>query len=326
MLLVDTPGIVHVKASSPEFKLQAALANLIDQRNVALPELFAFALYVLAQKPNMPALKQTLARDLPDTQGRQQGAIDYRAGPEVSLQDAYAARRVAKCVLQAIAEAEQQQHAWPASAAAHECSEGGRFSRTQPGHDRWQPAGSSEAPQNADAVREMRHAATRAQSMHSCNEHVQHRASTSKLAERLRKPRRAHELLEAMGMQQLSAEIQNSGQPAAARHTQPLGIDRNLEPEDKKRDSTAARHTPEACGYIAADVHIRKGQWDAFDLQQWQYCSELVLQKLLNKHQASDTAAVNAAMERVLRLLRQGALGQLMFQDVPSQRKQGQGG
>lgn len=63
--------------------------------------------------------------------------------------------------------------------------------------------------------------------------------------------------------------------------------------------------------------------WEAYRGDVWHACAAATLQRLLGRegqHVAEEEAREHAAMERIVRLVRSGAFGPLLFEGGPSAR------
>ena len=315
VILVDTPGIMLPRLKESAFAWRAALLGLIPDHRVSLPGLFAFALYVLAQEPNVTELKVTLGKEvLPIDSERRDGQRHDRG---VRLQDAFSARKVAKQALQAIASVshlreEAAQRLLGAAAAGGAPAE----VSIEQGLRTAQQTCSSMARPEPGGIVEARSAETR---------DVQSRRSGAHAAA----PRTAADMLALMQAEAPggacegqhtehvgAATAHTRAQDAAARCTATSVRSRTLSDSVSVRQG-AARAAEDGDGRSRRKAV--PGVWEPFEAAIWHACAHDMLERMLTTHAAHATmydARCNDAMQRVVRLVRAGALGALLFEGL----------
>jgi 50S ribosome-binding GTPase len=320
-VMMDTPGVITARIASSRFALRAALAGLIDEKHVALEDLFAFALYVLAQEPNVTELKVTVAHKVPPAAGAHKRQQHARGGagvrrPAVALRDAYGARRVAKCVLQAQSDVAHLRagdthrahgSAWPGQEEAH----GGRSRQVQS-----EIAGGRAHAGRPVAQREMGDA----------------RASDDGAPPAV--PNVARDLLAQMGRGESATE-------RTATHQVVGSLASAASRSGRSPDAAALSDEAASSASVIAAAPVRPSEasaaqqstarvlnvlpaWEAFEPDVWHACGHALLQRLLRAGALEDPAVVRSAMERVVRLTREGALGRLLFEGRPGLAQQEQ--
>lgn len=295
MLLIDTPGVMLPRLTASLFAYRVALAGLVQETNVQLSELFAFTLYVLAQSPNKSQLKAVLAEPLPDP-GAPDGSKPA-AGTQATIRWAYASKRFAKCALQAIDEVLEvhSQHSMANDGAAdvwsrhHRSCDDVSDSEVGPG-DRLLNQ------RSIGAVRDRQHG---------------HGSALQQLRSSKR-PRLAGEYL---------ALLQSRGDPGS---NSTMRDARSVDPVKCTAGADTVEQPP-CMGASGAKNMWRhraplSGVWGHFDDRLWSACGELLLRKLIKPsmpHGRWEPPAevLNVAMERLVRLVRAGHLGKLVFEE-----------
>lgn len=295
MLLIDTPGVMLPKLTASTFAYRVALAGLVQEARVPLSDLFAFTLYVLSQSPNKSQLKAVLAEALPKQHG-QEGSKPA-AGTQATIRRAYASKRFAKCILQAIDEVleiRSKQDVLTAAEAEPDIWSQHRSS-CDPVNDSEAHPGSpqlNQGPSGGGAVRQVEHAA------------VLQQLSANK------RPRLAGEYL---------AMLQSSSDPRESQ-----GDTLSANPFKCTADANTAGQLPAVAASSSRNIQQLgaplSGGWVQFEDRVWSACGEILLRKLIKPsrpvpHWEPPPKQAQAAMEKVLRLVRAGHLGKLVFEE-----------
>lgn len=321
LILVDTPGIMLPRLKESAFAWRAALLGLIPDGRVSLPSLFAFTLFVLAQEPNLTELKATLSTEVLPIDSERRGGQRHERG--VRLQDAFSARRVAKQALQAIASVSQlrveaEQHRLnEVNAGAEVQRAGGRPQRFLGQQDAALAGPNPARPASALAPGS------------SAGAHELESRDGAPLGQRGAAPKTAADMLALM---QADAPPVACGRQSAQQPAVPVGSSiRDLavwEPQPGSASTHAAvgaaRDRDGDAQRSEASPRQRKrppGVWEPFHAGVWQACAGDMLDRMLAAgagHAPTYDARCNDAMQRVVRLVRAGALGALLFEGMPA--------
>jgi hypothetical protein len=354
VLLVDTPGIMLPKLTDSAFAYRAVLAGLVDEKRVNLQKLFAFTLYVLGREPNTRQLRMVLARPLPDSQEQNQcsGALKQRRQvqrtgsrtsqslPAVALRDAFGARRVAKCILQSLSDIADLRHQLERGTAFHGHST--TDDSVWPAGD-WRESSHRSAVEECDlqpavpgeclgnrVAEDARHADTPSGGIRTGMPSAEPPALPPEVG-----PRSAAHFLRLMETgkspeppsAQASVQVLEGAQcvkglvecsPAQVHAAGSL-----QERPDRRRMQALVVHGGHTRRTESNKVGSRASawQWEPFNPDIWQECGDYVIRRLLQtrrKELADQDMQVTSAMERVIRLTRNGALGMLLFEGAPS--------
>lgn len=312
MLLIDTPGVMLPKLTASIFAYRVALAGLVQETQVELSELFAFTLYVLAQSPNQSQLKAVLAEPIPEQDaGTPQGSTQ---GTQAMIRYAYASKRFAKCILQSIDEvlaAYSSQNTPP--------DETGDGFSSGADHDVWSQQQTSCDVANDEAAHARKKFLPQGSSRVSKGtaEDVSAQQFSAK-----KRPRLASEYL---------AMLHSSNDPSE-----------NTSLEAVECATTDAHDTAELPAIPAGSLKkIREpgvpqsGGWMRFDDGLWSACADILLRKLIKPNRPfpgwePPVEQANAAMEKVVRLVRLGHMGKLVFEEPqktpPKERRRSRAG
>jgi hypothetical protein len=305
MLLIDTPGIMLPKLTASTYAYRVALAGLVQETQVQLPELFAFTLYVLAQPPNRSQLKAVLAQRIPEEDFTASHGGKPGAGNQAAIRIAYASKRFAKCILQAIDEVVAAHG--PRNASGYEA--GDALATTA---DIWQQHAACSEPESEEQAPFRSEQA--AQSLSGCDA-VGSVQMTNQQDTSRRRPRLAAEYLAMMNS---SSDQSDSANQALS--LEPVSLS-PLQQDKTGTEKLSAGRGDSTQGIWRSDVNRQQSVagWMPFDSGMWSLCGQILLYKLMKPNNASRgweprPAQANDAMERVVRLVRDGHLGRLVFE------------
>lgn len=297
MLLVDTPGIMLPRLTASSFAYRVALAGLVQETQVQLENLFAFTLYVLAQPPNRSQLKAVLAEPIPSLDGSDSQGGRREVGAQAAVRWSYASKRVAKCTLQAI---DEVLAAYKLQASAE--NDIGPEQLAEDESDVWKSVGEGISDVNRPAGHVGVSTGTSAG--------IQQSGS----GERGR-PQRASEYLALINPGgETSVHVAPPVRPHIQRHS----------PNHWDSESAAQRSDVVHVSKPRVVTRTLQGGWMQYESGVWSACAEILVRKLVKppdrpvRGWEPPEVQINAAMTKVVKMVRDGHLGKLVFEEPGS--------